>query len=134
MKYLLDTNIFIWATTEDINRVPDEVKSILKSSSNEIFLSSISIYEIGQKLYLSKKLKLPEGFFEDIVRIANRARFKELPLNSEHTYRAALLNPEHKDPFDRFLVAQAVCEGLILITPDEKIRSLHNDASVFLWR
>jgi PIN domain nuclease of toxin-antitoxin system len=49
------------------------------------------------------------------------AGFTELPVRFRHTREAVALPPHHHDPFDRMLVAQARCEGLTLMTNDEKI-------------
>jgi PIN domain nuclease of toxin-antitoxin system len=47
--------------------------------------------------------------------------YTELPITSEHAMRLDLLPPEHKDPFDRLLVAQALAEGITLLTSDRKL-------------
>ncbi len=51
--------------------------------------------------------------------------FSELPISIEHAQRAGLLPGQHKDPFDRMLIAQAQTEGLLLITNEELFDAYH---------
>ncbi len=117
MKILIDTQIFLWIFLYP-SRISPDVESLLKSPSNEIFLSAASVWEIAIK-YASGKLQIPDApeiFVSDRVK---RSNFKRLEINYEHALAAAKLPPIHKDPFDRLLAAQANVENLTLLSSDK---------------
>ncbi len=60
----------------------------------------------------------------DFSGILDEEGFLELPINSAHTVRSAMLPGDHRDPFDRVLAAQAIIENMALISIDDKIPSL----------
>ena len=120
MRYLLDTHVLIWALTGDSRA--DSVKRELIDSSNEVFFSSASIWEISIKQSIGKLSISPS----EAIEYSEKQRFTELQINSMHAAAiAGLRYPEnispHKDPFDNMLIAQAKTEGLRLLTADEKI-------------
>ncbi len=117
MKFLLDTNIVIWAMRED-ERLGPVWQSILIDPENELYLSAASVWEMQIKASLGK-LKLPDGFDEGLVRFG----FRELAVRWEHARATAQLPFIHKDPFDRLLLAQAISEGLVLISGDATLRA-----------
>lgn len=116
MRILIDTQIFLWMFGL-INRLSPDVESLLKKSSNQIFFSSVSVWEIAIK-YGIGKLHLPdkpEIFVPDRI---SKAGFAFLPMTHEHALQVAYLPVHHKDPFDRLLIAQAKYEGLTILTAD----------------
>lgn len=117
MKYLLDTHLFIWAM-EDNRRVPGKIKLLLKDPINEILISLVSVWEMVIKKSKGK-LKVPK----DIAGGVKEAGFKILPIEISHVLGVERLTTykDHKDPFDRLLIAQAKVENLTLITSDPKI-------------
>lgn len=120
MRYLLDTHVLIWTLTGDSRA--DSVKMELIDSSNEVFFSSVSIWEIAIK-YTSGKLSISPA---EAIEYSEKQRFTELPMYSMHAAAITSLRypeniPLHKDPFDNMLIAQAKTEGLNLLTADEKI-------------
>ncbi len=115
-KFLLDTQIFIW-WMEDKKRLKENIKNILSDSSNSVFLSVTSVWEMAIKLKLGK-LKLPKDWKQTI----KNCRFEILPVNFEHALALEELPLHHKDPFDRMLIAQAKVENCTLITVDQKIQ------------
>jgi PIN domain nuclease of toxin-antitoxin system len=79
-----------------------------------VCLSAASTWEIAIKSALGK-------LSAEVAHIADAARdagFDELPLSIAHTVRLRDLPPHHRDPFDRILVAQALDEGLTIVTHD----------------
>jgi PIN domain nuclease of toxin-antitoxin system len=78
-----------------------------------VFLSAVVIWEIRIKHALGK-LDLPADFRE----VLGAEAFLELPVTVGHAHAVANLAPHHRDPFDRMLVAQAVVEGLSIVTRD----------------
>lgn len=115
MRYLLDTNIFLWSLNDD-HRLKDSIRKILEDPLHEIYVSVVNGWEISIKHRLGKlplKTTLSECF--------RKSNFKVLDINLGHILQLDKLPLHHKDPFDRMLIAQAKTENLTLITSDEKI-------------
>jgi PIN domain nuclease of toxin-antitoxin system len=83
---------------------------------NMVFVSAVSVWEIGIKKSLDK-LEAPDNLLEEI----ELHRFTPLPINLDHAQLAGKLPNIHKDPFDRILIAQAINEKLTLVTRDQLI-------------
>lgn len=115
MRYLIDTQIFIWWLDEDRN-IKGFIRNILENSENQIFVSVISGIEISIK-HKKRKLRL-KTTIEKMFEISG---FEALSVNLDHVIKLGKLPLYHKDPFDRILISQAKVEGLTLITSDEKI-------------
>ena len=115
MNILLDTHVLIWAL-ENNPVLSDSARSSIVRARNMVFVSSISIWEIGIKRNLGK-LEAPDNLQEEI----KLHRFTPLPINYDHAELAGRLPDIHKDPFDRMLIAQAIIERLTLITRDKLI-------------
>lgn len=90
-----------------------------KEIGNELLFSAASLWEIAIKRGLGR-----EDFRVD-VRLLRRGLldngYGELPVGSEHAVAIDGLPPIHKDLFDRLLVAQALVEGVTLLTSDELV-------------
>ena len=119
MRVILDTATFLWAVS-DAAEFSEEARDIFADPENEIYLSSVSSWEIAVK-YALGKLPLPEspGRFVPLQR--KQHGIDRLQLDEEaalHLYRLPLL---HKDPFDRMLICQAIVHHLVILTPDELI-------------
>lgn len=115
MNILLDTHALIWAL-ENNPTLSEAAKGAIISGENLVFVSSISIWEIGIKVSLGK-LKVPDNLQEEL----QKHRFSPLNITHDHAEFAAKLPNIHKNPFDRMLIAQAKTESLTLITRDEHI-------------
>lgn len=116
MRILLDTHIFCWWFYEP-ERLSQETLAIMRGAERT-FVSSASIWEISIKVRLGKISADPQELFEQIE--ANG--FRELPVWSRHALLVAKLPMHHADPFDRLLIAQAICEPLHLLTADAQLR------------
>lgn len=114
MRLLLDGHVFLWWKAADTRLSPAMVRVIAEADA--VYVSAATAWELGLKISLGK-LRLPESVEDGIL----AAGFTELPVNFRHTRQAVALPPDHHDPFDRMLVAQALCEGLTLMTHDDKI-------------
>jgi PIN domain nuclease of toxin-antitoxin system len=118
VKLLLDTRLLLWAS-EDMSRVPATARALMADTDNELLFSPASLWEVAIKSGLGKK------DFEIDPRVLRRGMldngYNELPITSEHTIAVAALPPIHKDPFDRILIAQAIVEGIILLSADPAV-------------
>ncbi len=114
MTLLLDTHIALWAITGDAT-LGEEFLDRLRYDP-DIFLSPVSLWEII--------IKQTAGKLAGPADLAERVRdmgFRELPVAHDHAVAAGRLPLHHRDPFDRMLVAQAVTEGLTLVSRDVSI-------------
>lgn len=113
MRLLLDTHIIIWALSEP-DKLSEKAKSLIEKAEL-IFVSSASIWEMSIKSSLGKL----EVDLDEITAELNKMDVLELPVTWEHSKQVKKLEHHHRDPFDHLLIAQAVCEPLILVTHDE---------------
>ena len=120
MKLLLDTHVLIWAL-EDSPKLPLAIRDAIIDESNEIYVSSLSLWEIAIK-HKKKPETMPYSA-TDIRNYAMRAGyiFLSLNLDSISTYDKYDLNC-HKDPFDQMLVCQSQTHNMRLLTHDEKLK------------
>lgn len=131
MKYLIDTHTFIWFN-EGSPLLGGTARTLIENSDNQIFLSIASVWEIAIKNSLQK---LPTSTtFEAFGEALPRLRIQLLPIKFEHTAVVSKLPFHHKDPFDRMIVAQAVCENLDLLSCDDKLdKYLSTSSQKRLW-
>jgi len=119
MNYLIDTHILLWSFLEP-EKLSNDVKSILLSSNNKIYYSPVSLWEISIK-YGKKRLFLngitPDDFFNEL----NDSYFICKSINSFSMITNYKLPIYHKDPFDRFLIWEAIVNDFILISVDDNI-------------
>ncbi len=111
-RYLLDTHILIW-WLYDLPQLDGAIRNIIANKNNDIVVSVASIWEIEIKKALGK-LVIDESYFDAI----EENGFALLPIFASHALAIKDLPAIHKDPFDRMLVAQAICEKLVLLTND----------------
>jgi len=119
-RYLLDSNAFVKFENEP-QALRQEARQTIEDTSNELFVSLASIWELAIK---AAKGKLP--YFAvmaargpDALAASLRASsFELLPVAMSHALASVALPQHHKDPFDRVMIAQALAENLVLITSD----------------
>jgi PIN domain nuclease of toxin-antitoxin system len=115
MRLLLDTHVFIWWDSNP-GQISPAALAALRDPANTLLLSPISIWEMSIKLQLGKlKLRMP---LRDIVANQQANGIGELPVTAAHALAVDRLPTVHRDPFDRFLIAQAQVEGIGLISAD----------------
>jgi PIN domain nuclease of toxin-antitoxin system len=114
MRLLLDTHALLWWLDGD-QRLPQPVQRVIGEGSNEVFVSAASAWEIATKVRIGK---LPGAMLvaERFTQILDEQCVLPLPIKLEHARRAGLMPGEHRDPFDRMLIAQAQIEGLTLVS------------------
>ena len=122
MKLLLDTHLLLWAAARP-GRLPRKAAGLLQDLANAPLFSPASLWEI------SIKRNLGRSDFDVDPRLLRRGLldngYGELPITSEHAVTLDSLPAIHKDPFDRILVAQAISEGIILLTADPTLARYH---------
>lgn len=115
MKFLLDTQVLLWAAGEP-RRLKPATRKLLESPDHELLFSAASLWEIAIKTTLGR------DDFRVEPRLLRRGLldngYVELPVTSEHAVALDTLPALHRDPFDRILVAQAQVEGVTLLTCD----------------
>jgi len=112
---LLDTHVLLWALS-DPDRLAPAARAEIESPDSNVFVSAASGWEIAIKRALGK-LEAPSDL-EDQVR---QKRFTELPVHLRHVAALDRLPALHHDPFDRILIAQSLCDDLILVSHDERV-------------
>jgi len=117
MRLLLDTHTLLWAMRDHPNLSP-RAGSAIADLANDCWVSVASIWEAATK---HRSGKLPEAapLVADPARVLSQMGFKTLPLQIDHARLAGSIVSSHKDPFDRMLAAQALLEGLTLVSRDE---------------
>ncbi len=115
MKLLLDTHLLLWAAGLP-DQLPATARLLMEDPQNELLFSAASLWEIVVKRGLGR------SDFQVDARVLRRGLldngYQELVITSEHSVSIDSLPPLHKDPFDRILVAQAIVEGITLLTAD----------------
>jgi len=115
VKLLLDTHLLLRAAGEP-ERLSPSARALINDAGNELLFSAASLWEIAIKRGLGRR------DFQVDARLLRRGLldngYSELPIVSDHVVAIEDLPPIHRDPFDRVLVAQAMVEGIALLTMD----------------
>lgn len=112
MRLLLDSHVLVWWMAADRRLGAERRRAIARA---EVRFSPLSVWELRWK-ELAGRIDLGG---RQLAEEWAAQGFAELPLTSEHAEAALALPPIHRDPVDRFLVAQALVEGLTLVTDDQ---------------
>ncbi len=114
-RYLLDTHTFLYCLF-GTEKLSPGCKEIITDPENDIFVSSVNLWEISIKKSIGK-LQAPK----DMVSIVEEKGFLGLPVSLEDGQSILDLPLLHKDPFDRMLITQAKNNNLTIITNDKVI-------------
>lgn len=120
MKILLDTCEFLWLVSGDA-KLSASVSAAIRDPNNQVFLSTVSFWEISVKHHLGK-LPLPQPPAQFIPAQREKHLIASLALDETAVAQLGALPALHRDPFDRMLVCQAQAHGLILASSDPLIR------------
>lgn len=123
MRFLLDTHTLLWCFNASPS-LSSRARRIIEEGSNEILVSAASAWEIATKVRLGK-LPTGEELVADLDRYLAQLGCEALPISLEHAVRAGRLPGEHRDPFDRMLIAQAQTEDLPVISNDRIFDAYH---------
>jgi PIN domain nuclease of toxin-antitoxin system len=119
MNALLDTHALIWALAGD-DRLSTKAREEYEGSG-VIFFSVVSLWEIGVKLALQRPdFALAKNWWKEIPKQLVAQGVKRLDIEPEHCLQVSRLPLHHRDPFDRMLIAQALCQKASIISIDEK--------------
>ncbi len=120
MRLLIDTHLLLWAAGQP-DRLSAETRGLLQDPVHNLIYSVASLWEITIKRGLGR----PDFRVEPrVLRRGLRDHgYNELPITADHALAVDLLPAIHRDPFDRILVAQAMIEGITLLTCDPLVAS-----------
>ncbi len=117
MKLLLDTHILLWAAAG--SGLSPKATGLIGDPENNLHFSAASIWEIAVKSSLGRpEFDLDAGVFR---RELLESGYEEMPIAGSHAAAVSALPDLHKDPFDRMLIAQAMVEGITLLSADRAV-------------
>ena len=116
MRVLIDSHVFVWTLLDD-PRLSKAAKQTLRSTQHELFFSIVSLWELSISIRLGplRDLTSSIAFLHDQLA---EFRITLLPLRYDDILATEHLDPHHRDPFDRLLIAQAIANRLTLLTGD----------------
>lgn len=131
MLYLIDTHILLWALSGS-DKLPQKAAEIMEDPNNTCYYSIASVWEVGIKHGLNK-----DDFTlspKDFAGFCDEAGFSQMGISVQQITHLDTLRTdnEHKDPFDRILLAQAKCERMRFLTHDAKIPGYHEECVVLV--
>lgn len=120
MKLLLDTHILIWALNDDF-RLSSKARGMILDTSNAIYYSAVSIWEVSLKH--ANHPDNVEFTGKELSQFCEAAGFIPLETKNSHVFMLETITrsadaPPHHDPFDRMLIAQAKAENMAFVTHD----------------
>ncbi len=122
MKILLDTHYLIWSLT-DTKKISKKNKAIIISDKNDIFISTLSLWEISLK-YSINKLEFKNITIDDFLPAIKKSGFNILPFDEEQAvsfYKLPKL--KNKDPFDRMIIWQSIKNDIYLLSADKELKN-----------
>jgi PIN domain nuclease of toxin-antitoxin system len=122
MRILLDTQILIWFQLND-PQLPERLRTLIEDPQHDVLVSDLSFIEITIKQTINR---LPEFavLTDELAAVTERDGFIILPLARQHiaAYRKIPFHNDHRDPFDRLILATALAENIPVISADEKFQ------------
>lgn len=118
MRLLLDTHALLWFLLDDPRLTPAATE-VIADPDNTPLVSPASYWEIAIKISLGK-YALPEPLADFVERELERNDFRILPISPRHAGALTGLEFHHRDPFDRLIIAQAMVEGIPVVSADEQ--------------
>lgn len=114
-RYLLDTHVLLWWFS-DAAKLSAKYRNLIGDPQYQIVVSTVSVWEIIVKQTLGK-LRAPDN----LKAALDDSEFEILAVDLDHVLYVKQLPLIHNDPFDRLLIAQALCEDLTIMTVDKAI-------------
>ena len=115
MNLLLDTHTYIWfsANKPELSGI---VRKMVEDSQNNSYISIASLWEMSIKISLCK-LSIDKDF-KEVIKDLTESGIEILPISFEHVLKSSTLPFHHRDPFDRIIIAQSMCEAMKLLSAD----------------
>jgi PIN domain nuclease of toxin-antitoxin system len=118
MEYLIDTNTFLFWTSNS-PKLSSDARKLLASAKSDLAMSAVSAWEISIKYGLGK-LKLPEPPITYVPSRLRQHRIEAISVEHNEALQVARLPNHHDDPFDRLLIAQALHRRMPVVTSDSR--------------
>ncbi|GAB3901991.1 type II toxin-antitoxin system VapC family toxin [Spirosoma agri] len=120
MRLLIDTHILLWVLEAD-PQLSARAAELIRNTNNEVFVSAASLMEIAIKKKIGKldTIRTSTEIFQEMTRVLAVQFLPILPRYLD-AYQSIPLYEDHRDPFDRLLIATAFADDLILISDDSK--------------
>jgi PIN domain nuclease of toxin-antitoxin system len=133
MIFLLDTHTFIWSILET-HKLSKKVKEIIFDRNNEICVSTVSFWEISLKARI-KKFSFQNIEIKDFPKHAKDMDFTITDMREKETitFHELPLKENHKDPFDRMLIWQAITKNMTILSKDELFEQYKEDGLKIIW-
>ena len=129
MRLLLDTHVAIWALAA-AKRLPERIRDLIGNEEHQVFVSVVSLWEIGIKFSLHGRDRMPVSSREAFGHF-HSAGYTMLEVRAEHALAAEAIRLPRGDPFDRLILAQTLSEPMILVTKDRQLAG-YND-TIISW-
>ncbi len=117
MRLLLDTHVLIWAAI-DGNKLSKAAVQLIDDEAKTLYFSAASFWKL-----IIKGAERTGAFPAVLRKVLLDAGYLEFPITSDHGLAVGNLPNHHRDPFDRIMVAQALAEGISLVTPDSAMHA-----------
>jgi len=118
VRTLLDTHALLWFVLNNPHLSPI-ARAVIANPANDLLVSPASYWEIAIKINIGHYV-LGQPYDDFMDRAINGNNFTILPIEPRHTSALTTLPRHHNDPFDRLMIAQAIVEGIPLISVDTK--------------
>jgi len=133
MKYLLDTHTFLWSVSASSN-IPETTKAAIRNPDNDVYVSSVSLWEIAIKSRIGK-LDLGDISTDDLIGLSEEMGMEQIGLTPEEAITYGKLEENsHFDPFDRMLIWQAIGRNLTMVSKDSEFRKFVPHGLKLLWK
>lgn len=116
MRLLIDTQCWLWMSASP-ERLSKRTQELLRDAGTERLLSVASIWELAIKYQLGR-ISLPVAPLDFVPSRLETTQTAALGISAAHALRVGVLPRHHRDPFDRMIVAQALIEGVAVLTAD----------------
>ena len=132
MKYLIDTHILIWLAISP-EKIAQNILQIIENKRNRICVSTVSLWEIAVKISIGK-LSLKGLTINQLVAMCVEQDIEiiELPVSAIQTYSTLPIKENHRDPFDRALIALCISNHYTFLSVDNKLNQYKNNGLLLI--
>jgi PIN domain nuclease of toxin-antitoxin system len=133
MTCLIDTHTFIWVISKT-DKLSNRALEIITGIDNDIFVSVVSFWEISLKTSI-KRFSFEGIIISDLPVYARKMDFNILEMKEQEacTFANLPLKDNHKDPFDRMIIWQAISRNIALISKDNMFAQYQKDGLQLIW-